>query len=114
MVNDKRNIHRQRKRLQLRFGVAEANRIGFTDDISPTGLFIKSAIVQNPQTLLKIELTAPDGELIVLTGRVMWAKKVPPNLLGRIKGGMGIRIIDFQRGEDSYRSIFMATAVPLA
>ncbi len=110
MVSDKRNIHRQRKRLQLRFGVAEANRIGFTDDISPTGLFIKSAIVQNPQTLLKIELTAPDGELIVLTGRVMWAKKVPPNLLGRIKGGMGIRIIDFQRGADSYRRLCLVPA----
>jgi hypothetical protein len=33
----------------------------------------------------------------------MWAKKVPPNLLGRLKGGMGVRILRFTSGENTYR-----------
>lgn len=102
MGSDKRHIARHRKRLSLKFGINEATRVGFTDDISETGLFIKSAIVQNPNTLLRIQLTAPDGEVIALTGKVMWAKKVPPSLLRRIKGGMGVRIIAFHSGEQTY------------
>lgn len=105
MNGDNRNNKRNRKRLPLKFGVEEATRIGFTDDLSESGLFIKSAIVQNPNAVLKIELTVPSGEVVVLTGRVMWAKKVPPNLLRRLKGGMGIRILDFQSGEQSYRQL---------
>ncbi len=105
MNGESRNAKRNRKRLPLRFGVEEASRIGFTDDLSETGLFIKSAIVQNPNTILMIELTPPGGELVVLTGRVMWAKKIPPNLLRRLKGGMGIRIIEFQSGETTYRQL---------
>lgn len=102
MNGENRSTKRNRKRLPLRFGVQEASRIGFTDDLSETGLFIKSAIVQNPNSILKIELTLPGGEVVVLTGRVMWAKRVPPNLLRRLKGGMGIRILDFQSGETAY------------
>lgn len=110
MTNDKRRIRRRRKRLSLKFGVESASRVGFTDDISATGLFIKSAIVQNPRTVLKIELTAPSGEVVVFTGRVMWAKRVPPGLLRRLKGGMGIHIIDFQGGEETYRLLCMDPA----
>ena len=105
MSSNKRNIKRLRQRLQIKFGAEGPSRFGFTEDISSTGIFIKSAIVQNPNTLLQIEISAPAGEIIRLTGRVMWAKKVPPNLLQRVKGGMGIRITAFQDGEDVYRRI---------
>ena len=105
MSIDKRKLRRHRKRLQIKFGVDEASRFGFTEDISETGIFIKSAIVQNPNSVLKIQLTAPGGQLIELTGRVMWAKKVPPNLLRRLKGGMGVRILNFQRGAEDYQTL---------
>ena len=103
MASDKRNIRRHRKRLQVKFGVDEAGRFGFTEDLSDTGIFIKSAVVQNPNSVLKLELTSPGGEIIHLVGRVMWAKKIPPNLLGRLKGGMGVRILRFTSGENAYR-----------
>ena len=105
MVKDKRKLKRHRKRLQIKFGVEAASRFGFTEDLCDTGIFIKSASVQNPNSVLRLQLTTPDGEVIELTGRVMWAKKVPHNILRRIKGGMGIRILEFQSGADSYRKL---------
>ncbi|ALC17984.1 PilZ domain-containing protein [Desulfuromonas soudanensis] len=105
MAGDKRNIRRHRKRLQVKFGVEEAGRFGFTEDLSDTGIFIKSAVVQNPNSVLKLELTSPGGEIIYLVGRVMWARKVPPNLLQRLKGGMGVRILNITSGENTYRSL---------
>lgn len=99
---ENRNQPRHRKRIQVRYGVDSPTRVGFTEDVSDEGFFIKSALVQRPGTILQVELTTPDGEIILLEGRIRWAKKVPPNLLHRVKGGMGIRIRSFQSGEDVY------------
>ena len=38
-------------------------------------------------------------------GRIMWAKRVPQSLLGKVKGGMGVHIISFEKGEDLYRKL---------
>ena len=95
---------RHRKRIQLRYGFDTAKRIGFTEDINAEGFFIKTGHVEKPGSLMQIELTMPDGHLVELMGRVCWAKKVPANLLHRIKGGMGIRISSFKSGEAAYRS----------
>ena len=105
MSSDKRHIKRHRKRLQIKYGVEEASRLGYTDDLSDTGLFIQAAIIQRPNTVLKLELTTPAGEVVALTGRVMWAKRIHPSLVRRLKGGMGIRLMSFQSGEESYRGL---------
>jgi hypothetical protein len=105
MPEEKRKLLRLRKRLQAKFGVVEPTRIGFTEDFSDTGLFIKSAVVLNPETILRVELIIPGYEPIELTAKVMWAKKVPPNLLARVKGGMGVRILSFQKGEGAYQAL---------
>lgn len=101
---DKRQISRKNRRLQLRYGVEEPVRVGFTCDISMGGFFIQSSLVAKPGTLLEIEFKLPDGSDIRLSGCVQWAKKVPPNLLSIVKkGGMGIRIISFSKGETAFR-----------
>ncbi len=105
MPEEKRQLQRLRKRIQVKFGTLETSRIGFTEDFSDTGLFIKSALVMNPKTILLIELIPGGTEPIELTGQVMWAKKVPPNLLARVKGGMGVHILSFQKGEAAYRAL---------
>ena len=105
MPSDKRRIKRNRKRLPIKYGVGEASRLGYTDDLSDTGLFIQAAIIQSPNTVLKMELTTPGGEVVALTGRVMWAKRIPPSLVRRLKGGMGISLLSFQSGEENYRSL---------
>ncbi len=65
---DNRDLKRHRKRLTLKFGVDAASRISFTEDISPHGMCIRSAVVSPPGTLLSIDLTLPDGNLVKLAG----------------------------------------------
>jgi len=88
---EKRTTNRLNKRLMVRFGKAKPEAIGFTADISDTGLFIKSNTVHLPGTVLIIDMTLPDERVIRVRGRVVWAKRVPPNMLRFVKkSGMGI------------------------
>lgn len=103
MRNDNRIETRHRRRVQLKYGLEVASRIGFTEDVSDDGFFIKTGLVERPGTLMQFELNLPDGVLVELAGRVRWAKKVPAKLLYRIKGGMGIKIVRFRTGESDYR-----------
>ncbi len=105
-MSDKRNNSRKRRRIALSFGAGEnTGRRAFTEDISPLGLFIKTANVCNPNTIVKIELLI-DEEPIVFEARVMWAKRVPQNLFHLVKkSGMGVRIIRFHNGRERYMSL---------
>jgi hypothetical protein len=103
-VKDKRWKKRQRKRIALRYGVEAANKIAFTDDITREGLFIRTALAANPGTRLLVELNPPEGR-VVLEGEVRWAKKIPPHMLHKLKGGMGLKIIAFHEGEALYLQI---------
>ncbi|TYP00118.1 PilZ domain-containing protein [Geothermobacter ehrlichii] len=102
---DNRTQPRHRKRIQVRYGVEHPSRIAFTEDVSDEGFFIRSALVQKPGTILQVEMITPEGEVVLLEGRIRWAKKVPPNLLARVKGGMGIKIRSFHQGEEAYRRL---------
>lgn len=90
---DKRRESRHRKRLFVKFGKEAPLHVGFTEDLSMLGLFIKASMVFPPGTVICMELTANGKDPIQLRGRVMWAKKVPQNLLRSAKkSGMGIRL----------------------
>lgn len=103
---DKRTNNRKRKRIALNFGTdGTAARKAFTEDISPFGLFIKTANVSNPNTVLRVELLH-DDQTICFDARVMWAKRVPQNLFHLVKkSGMGVRIIRFHAGRDRYEEL---------
>ena len=90
---EKRNKNRVDKRLFVKFGKEKPERVGFTVDVSPTGLFIKTTTVFQPGTTLRIELTLPDQRTLLITGQVMWAKQVPSSFLRLTKkSGMGVRL----------------------
>jgi hypothetical protein len=95
---------RHRKRISVNFGVGEVTKLGFTDDINHGGLFIRSAVCVRPGVKIKVEIKAPQG-LVALIGEVRWAKKVPQNVLHKLKGGMGIEIISFLAGEEIYHAL---------
>lgn len=105
MSIDKRVDPRHRKRLQLRYGLDEPTKIGFTEDISDTGIFIRSPVVMQPGKILHVDLQAGNGTHIRLKGRIMWAKRVPQNLMNKVKGGMGLRILGFEEGEEAYHEL---------
>ena len=99
---EKRSKNRIGKRLIVKFGTEKPDRLGFTEDISPTGLFIKTSIVSPPGTHLRVELTLSDNSTIRVTGVVMWAKQVPHSLVRFTKkNGMGLRLT--QSGDDYSR-----------
>jgi hypothetical protein len=102
---ERRNLKRYRKRLQLRFGPDGPSRLGFTEDLSDTGIFLRSTFVHRPSTVLKVSMNLIDKNDVVFEGRVMWARKVPQNLMNKIKGGMGIRILSFSEGEAKYHAL---------
>ncbi len=99
----KREPTRFKKRIRVNFGIDGASRVAFTEDISQTGVFIRSANVCSPDTKLTLEFLLDSGETVKLEGRVMWAKKVPQNLFHLVKkSGMGVRILRFYTGEEQF------------
>jgi hypothetical protein len=112
-VADKRDIRRIKRRITIRFGIDEAVRVAFTEDVSMTGMFIKTPNVITPNSRIVIEFELPEGSRVELEARVMWAKKVPANLFHLVKkSGMGVRFIRFNSGEDAFDDYFekIATA----
>lgn len=99
---DKRFGKRCRKRLKVRFGKTDPIHVAFTEDLSDTGLFLHTAFIYPPQTPLHFEMAASDGAHIHLEGIVMWAKKLPPSVIHKLKGGMGIRITRFVAGKEAF------------
>jgi hypothetical protein len=111
MSSDKRDIVRHKRRLTVRFGIDEANRVAFTEDISITGMFIKTPNICPPNTKILIEFELSNKK-VEIVGRVMWAKKVPQNLFHLVKkSGMGIRFLRFISGQDDFNNYFENPAV---
>jgi len=101
---EKRPAKREMKRLFVRFGKELPTNVGYTTDISATGLFIKSSTIFPPQTVLRIALTLPDDRVVLLSGVVMWAKRVPPQLARLVrKNGMGVHL---QQPDQVYLGLF--------
>jgi hypothetical protein len=95
---------RHRKRISLNFGISKADKFGFTDDINHDGLFIRSSVCAKPGVTIKVEIKQ-EGGLIALLAEVRWSKKIPPNVLHKLKGGMGVQIISFLSGEELYHAL---------
>lgn len=100
---DKRIIKRLKKRISLRFGGDEPSRLAFTEDVSVDGLFIKTTNISRPGSLIRVIMELEGGTVVELEGRVMWAKKVPPQMIHLVrKSGMGVRIVRFIAGAEAY------------
>jgi c-di-GMP-binding flagellar brake protein YcgR len=106
-MTDKRDIKRHKKRISIRFGIDATNRIAFTEDISLTGMFIKTPNIVPPNSKIKISFELPGGATVELEARVMWAKKVPQNMFHLVKkSGMGVRFLRYDAGEALLRQYF--------
>jgi Tfp pilus assembly protein PilZ len=112
---EKRNLGRHRKRFTLRFGADEPVFKAFTEDISSTGLFIKTAKTSRPGSSVKVALELDDERTVMLEAQVMWAKKVPPHMIHLVmKSGMGVRITRFIDGESLYCDLCEELSLPYA
>ena len=98
--SDKRTNDRSRKRLRVRYGVERLEKTAFTKNISETGVYLQTNQVYAPGTTLQLEIDFP-GRAVGLWARVVWAKKVPPQLAHVLECGMGLCFID--PGADWYQ-----------
>ena len=105
-MSDKRNIKRLRKRLAVKFGLQTPDRVAFTEDISHHGIFIKTANVAPPGSSVVVDIALSEMSIVSVEARVMWAKKVPANMLRLVKkSGMGVRITKIVAGEEDYNAL---------
>lgn len=89
---DKRVFPRLKKRLVVDFTIEGTHYSGFTHDLSYTGFFVVSSKLPAPGTELAATLHLPDGKRIALTGRVIRARRVPPQLAQSMANGFSLQI----------------------
>lgn len=100
---EKRQLNRNHKRLSVRYGEEQCNRIAFADNFNEEGIFLRTSNVHRPGMKLQMTLNTPDGDVVV-EGQVAWARRIPPHMLRLVKnGGMGIRFTQFHSGEDLFK-----------
>lgn len=75
---EKRRCKRINKRLAVEFGNNGTLHSGITNDISRTGLFIKTTHVYSPGSVVKVNLLLPNNGSTTFTGRVVRTLKHPP------------------------------------
>jgi hypothetical protein len=98
--NEKQTHPRTRGRIRVRFGVDSLDHTAFTMNLSLTGLFLRTNAIFPPGKTIKVELSFPDG-LVAAYAKVVWAKKVPPQMAHLLHCGMGLRLIS--PGTDWFR-----------
>ena len=89
---EKRKYPRVKRRLVIEFRLAEAPYYGFTHNLSPMGLFVRSVRIPNPGTTLNAELHLPDGKRIALNGKVVRSYRAPTALARLVPSGFGMTL----------------------
>src|SRR5262245_7406002 len=84
---------RSRRRLTVHYGAGEARHIGYSGNISPSGMMIRTTRVFEPGTVLVIEMDL-SGRRLTLRGQVIWARVGEVRWLPTGKIGMGIRFLE--------------------
>jgi PilZ domain-containing protein len=84
---------RSRRRLTVHFGAGNTKHMGYSGNVSPTGMMIRTTRVFEPGTILTLEVEHLTRR-IHLEGRVIWARVGELRWLPTGKIGMGIRFID--------------------
>ena len=90
---EKRTLERTRKRVMIRFGAGKLERTAFSKNISETGVFLQTNNVFPPGTTLQLEMKFPD-QTFGMWAKVVWAKKVPPQLAHVLECGMGLCFVN--------------------
>jgi hypothetical protein len=88
---EKRREKRLKKRVLVKFGESVLERIGFTSNLSKSGLYINSTQIYPSGR--KIQILLSDGNYnFSLKGEVKWSIKYPSHFHSYIPSGMGIII----------------------
>ncbi len=90
---EKRKSPRVMKRLEVKFQTKSENTV-ITDDLSETGLFVRTTKGINPGYSVDLKLNLPNSQQLFLSGRVVRNIKSYPGPVGTSNSGMGIELIN--------------------
>jgi len=91
-VAERRFSTRKRRRYLIEWQSDDSLCTGFTHDISPTGVFIRSTYIAKIGAILTMQLLIPGGGKLRLRGIVVRSQRVPQNLRGVVPSGFGVRL----------------------
>jgi hypothetical protein len=93
MPKGKQGSRRARKRVEVRYGLGEPRFIGYSGNVSRTGIMVRAVRIFPPGTVLNLDLKLPGGTFRA-RGEVVWAREGPAQwvITGRI--GMGITFLE--------------------
>jgi hypothetical protein len=89
---EKRAEKRTRRRLLVDFETGAAKTTGFTSDVSPDGLFVRTIRIPRIGERLRAVVHLPDGRLVELQGVVVRSYRAPPVLRSLVPTGFAMRL----------------------
>ena len=102
---ERRGFARKKRRFLVEFHLQGSNCTGFTYDVSPTGIFVRSVRLPSPGTYLTANLHLTTGKRIAVRGRVVRSHRVPAELARIVPSGFSMSLSDTP--EDYFQ--FLAT-----
>ena len=90
---EKRRHRRYSRRFRVKFGEKQLNQMGFTSDVSATGMFVVTSPVPKLGTRLHVEVTMDNDRVMYFEGMVARMTLVAPELRSVMKGGFGLRFL---------------------
>ncbi len=104
----------------VRFRVAgrESDEIGFTYNVSQTGLYVRTLVAPPAKETVWLEFQPPRSDRRVrLEGVVQWRRPFGPNDQATVPTGFGVEVTDGSRGDrerfiDGYRALHASTFGP--
>jgi hypothetical protein len=103
---ERRKFARKKRRLTVEFQWNNAECTGFTYDISPTGIFVRSIRIPGLGMRLKSRVLLPNAKQVHLVGTVVRALRVPTSLARAVPSGFGLTMLE--RPPEEYLQ-FLAT-----
>lgn len=86
--------NRKKRRFLIEFETADTTSTGFTHNLSPTGIFVRSIRTVKPGTALTARLYLPNGQKLPLRGSVVRTFRAPSVLSHILPSGFGLRLLE--------------------
>ena len=106
VMADRRFIKRYPMKIAVRFGFGSPTEKGITENISAAGMFVKTATIYMPRTIVRVEFVLPGNIAVRIEGRVTWRREFSSRFVRILKmNGVGIKFIRFYAGEQVYKRL---------
>lgn len=104
-MTERRGFARKKRRFLVEFHLQGSSCTGFTYDISPSGIFVRSIRLPALGTYVTANLRLTTGKRIAVRGRVVRSHRVPPELARVMPSGFSMTLTETP--EDYFQ--FLAT-----